>query len=287
MARTLSITCRGTGQGVCLVDRGRPGYRDRGIVRGGAADPVAAAAANRLLGQEVDNCCLEITLVGGSWRLSGRGELALTGADMQWQLNGSPVARYCVLYLDGDYLLRGSVARRGCRGYLGIRGQWDVPRVLGSAERGLLGTASISQGFTVTIDADEMADFRNELLPESEPVVQQPLSVETLPGPEWSWLDRRQQDWVLGQDFRVGTQSDRQGIRLVSVWAVAWEFPSLLSSPVLPGTVQLTPSGPILLGPDAHTVGGYPRILQAVDCHPAFQLRPGERLRFTDQTVRS
>ncbi|MGB3801904.1 MAG: hypothetical protein WA952_18945, partial [Lewinella sp.] len=55
----------------------------------------------------------------------------------------------------------------------------------------------------------------------------------------------------------------------------------LLSSAVLPGTVQLTPSGAILLGPDAQTIGGYPRALVVVDdLSPAFQLRPGQRIRF-------
>jgi len=38
---------------------------------------------------------------------------------------------------------------------------------------------------------------------------------------------------------------------------------SILSSPVLPGTVQWTPSGQlIILMRDAQTVGGYPRIFQ-------------------------
>ena len=41
------------------------------------------------------------------------------------------------------------------------------------------------------------------------------------------------------------------------------ELPSILSSAVLPGTVQLTSSGMLMiLMRDCQTTGGYPRILQ-------------------------
>ena len=41
---------------------------------------------------------------------------------------------------------------------------------------------------------------------------------------------------------------------------------SIVSSPVIPGTVQLTPSGKlIVLMRDCQTTGGYPRILQLSD----------------------
>jgi allophanate hydrolase subunit 2 len=41
---------------------------------------------------------------------------------------------------------------------------------------------------------------------------------------------------------------------------------SIWTSPVLPGTVQCTPNGTlIILMRDAQTTGGYPRILQVTD----------------------
>jgi allophanate hydrolase subunit 2 len=41
------------------------------------------------------------------------------------------------------------------------------------------------------------------------------------------------------------------------------KFPSIITSAVLPGTIQLTPSGKlIILMKDCQTTGGYPRILQ-------------------------
>jgi allophanate hydrolase subunit 2 len=41
------------------------------------------------------------------------------------------------------------------------------------------------------------------------------------------------------------------------------ELSSIMTSPVIPGTVQLTPDGKlIILMKDAQTTGGYPRVLQ-------------------------
>ena len=61
------------------------------------------------------------------------------------------------------------------------------------------------------------------------------------------------------------------------------ELPSILSSGVLPGTVQLTPSGKMLvLMRDAQTTGGYPRILQLTDSaiNIMAQLKHGDSFRF-------
>jgi allophanate hydrolase subunit 2 len=57
----------------------------------------------------------------------------------------------------------------------------------------------------------------------------------------------------------------------------------MISGPVFTGTIQCPETGlPILLGPDAQTLGGYPRILQVVkaDRHLIGQLRPGDQLKF-------
>jgi len=58
----------------------------------------------------------------------------------------------------------------------------------------------------------------------------------------------------------------------------------ILSSPVVPGIVQLPSGGsPVLLLHDAQTSGGYRRIAAVIDedLSLAAQLRPGSRVRFT------
>ena len=57
----------------------------------------------------------------------------------------------------------------------------------------------------------------------------------------------------------------------------------LLSEPVCPGTVQVTRKGQcIILGMDAQTIGGYPKIAQVIsaDLDKLGQLRSGDRIDF-------
>ncbi|MBC6996575.1 biotin-dependent carboxyltransferase family protein [Neolewinella lacunae] len=263
MAGTLSLHCIHPGGGAFVVDAGRPNLRALGIARGGAADPLARADANRLLGRATTATCLELTLTGGRWLFSGQGQIVLTGADFGWRLNGQPADTYSVVFLDGDYLLSGSQARHGLRGYLAINGNWDLPSAQGSVEEGLPGIPPIQKGWNVRIPWEREAAYRLDL-PVPAPTTSSPLRV--FPGPEWDTLPADWQRHLLQTSFRVARDSNRQGIRLESTSGhLPAPLPaaqrSLLSSPVLPGTVQLTPSGPILLGPTAQTVGGYPRVL--------------------------
>ncbi|MTB51271.1 hypothetical protein [Lewinella sp. W8] len=283
MADTLNIECIRPGGGAFLVDGGRPGRRALGVPTGGAADPAAFLAANQLLHRPRHSVCLETTLLGGEWILSGKGQMVITGAEMNWRLNGQLADYYTTIYLDGDYLLTGGRSRAGCRGYLSIRGKWHVARQLGSVEAGLPGQLPPHPGWKTIITADSEADFELDLdVHQHRPQGPQRLSV--LPGPEWHELPARWKSWLTTATFSVSPDSNRQAIRLLNPQPPdRSDWPDMISSPVLPGTVQLTPSGPILLGPEAQTIGGYPRALvlqQSTDLGMANQLMPGEFLSF-------
>ena len=73
------------------------------------------------------------------------------------------------------------------------------------------------------------------------------------------------------------------GIRTVGQEIKVNEAGSMISKPIYPGTVQCPENGlPIILGADAQTLGGYPRILQVIkaDRHLLGQLKPNDRFRF-------
>jgi allophanate hydrolase subunit 2 len=289
MASTLTLECIRPGGGAFLVDGGRPGRRALGIPAGGAADQSAHRTANRLLHRPPNSVCLETTLLGGEWMLSGKGQLTITGAEMDWRLNGQLTDYYTTIYLDGDYLLTGGRARAGCRSYLGIRGKWNLPRRLGSVEAGLPGQERPKPGWKTIITATTEADFELDLdLNQHRPQGLQRFPV--LPGPEWHLLPQVWKSWLTTAIFSVSPDSGRQAIRLLSPGPPApLDGQDMISSPVLPGTVQLTPSGPILLGPAAQTIGGYPRVLvleNQTSLNVAYQLLPGEFLSFHPPTAK-
>jgi allophanate hydrolase subunit 2 len=80
-------------------------------------------------------------------------------------------------------------------------------------------------------------------------------------GPEFELLNSNLQKRLFENSFSISKDVSRMGYRLNEL--IENDVPALLTSSVLPGTVQLTPSGTlIILTRDCQVTGGYPRILQ-------------------------
>lgn len=296
----LVFECHRLNSGGCrVVDTGRPGMLAQGIAEGGAADRASLSRLNELLEQDPENPGLECTLDAGHWLISGQGQIAIGGADMNWRINGRPAELYTTIDLDGDYLLQGGIAERGARAYIAVRGEWQkLPRVWGSISPGVPGiqTCAVGMTFEVTFPpawdrqaGADRAPYASDLEIDQH-LPKLPLKLEVLPGPEWSWLSADDQTRLLRNIWAVAPASNQQGLRLTSTdqqvepssglqehiqrWNPSGYFPGqskgtrsaqarhLISSPVFPGTVQYPSGGePILLLRQAQTVGGYPRVL--------------------------
>lgn len=108
--------------------------------------------------------------------------------------------------------------------------------------------------------------------------------IRLLPAPETPRLTREALIHLTTAAFKVGTQSNRAGLRLEGP-AMPLPCHDIISSGVLPGTLQLPASGnPIIVLADGPTVGGYARIavVHEDDMSRLAQVRPGESLHFCD-----
>ena len=85
---------------------------------------------------------------------------------------------------------------------------------------------------------------------------------------------------LFNEEFSIGI-NNRMAYNLLE--KIQDRVNSIISSGVIPGTVQLTPSGNIIiLHRDSQTTGGYPRILQLNEksLNDLAQLRTGDNIRF-------
>ena len=86
---------------------------------------------------------------------------------------------------------------------------------------------------------------------------------------------------LTSQPHRVSRDSNRMGCRLES--HLSWTGPALISSCVVPGTIQRMAGGqPVVLLADAQTTGGYPRMAHVItaDLDRLAQFKPGDTLQF-------
>ena len=85
----------------------------------------------------------------------------------------------------------------------------------------------------------------------------------------------------LKQQFTISVQNNRVGYRLEE--PLENNLQSILTSAVLPGTVQLTPSGKlIVLMRDCQVTGGYLRVLQLSEkaINQLSQKTTGDKIKF-------
>lgn len=105
--------------------------------------------------------------------------------------------------------------------------------------------------------------------------------IEVDKGPEYSQLSEINRTQLTDNFFTIETSSNRMAYQFKERLVNTNE--QLITSPVIPGTVQLTPSGQIIvLMRDCQTTGGYPRILQLTEkgINTLSQQKAGNRIFF-------
>lgn len=250
-----------------VQDVGRFGFRKCGIPISGVMDENAYQYANELVQNPLGSPVLECTLVGGSYRFDTDACIAITGADMNPEINGKDALQNKTLLIDKGGILTLKRAIRGCRTYIGIRGKWDLKCVLGSYSTnvqsnfgGLNGKALQKEDFFKWNEYPD-APISKSIPRERIPYYSSKRTIFFEKGPEFEWLNASAKEQLLSTSFSVSSKSNRMAIRLQSENELEAPELQMKSSPVMPGIIQLPPNGnPIILMKDAQTVGGYPRI---------------------------
>lgn len=296
-ANGVSLHFKTAGLRTVLQDLGRSGYQHLGVPSGGAMDRFSAMIANRLVGNASGAVLIEVTLMGPTIEIRGNCQIAITGGDLSPMLDGQPVAMWETISVVGTQRLSFGSRRSGCRCYLAIAGEFQVPSWLGSVSVSPSGanpaTAYRSfKGETLEVVAGSQIDNKRIFPAARRPVdlagtegqtVEVEKTVQFFAGPEWDWFSAEQQEQFLNHRFQVLPSSSSMGLRLSSFFDSPLELPAMISSAVVPGVIQVTPSGqPILLMRDAQTTGGYPRIgVVLFEClNEVAQLCPGDSIRF-------
>ncbi len=283
------LEVRAPGLRAVVQDAGRRGVAGSGVPAAGPADPVSHALANGLAGNVPGAAALELT--GGGTRLRGLGpcHVAVAGASPVLRVDGTDVAAGRLVPLDVGQLLEVGAVRRGCRTYLAVAGGLLGPAVFGSQssdELSGLGPGPLGSGARLHAGSwtpplgDHLAPGAASELPGGG----RPVELRVLPGPHAERFAPGVLDRLAAAAFRVGSDSNRVGLRLRAERAVEWGTSGgeLDSQPMVTGAVQLPPGGePVVLLPDHATLGGYPvpAVVIAADHGLLGQCGPGTAIR--------
>jgi len=248
-----------------IQDKGRFGYRNSGVPVSGVMDEVSAAMANALLGNSSDAAVMEITLKGPELLFESDTTIAISGAMITPMINEKELFNDEVHHIKAGSVLKFGKLIRGIRCYLSILGGFQTKEVLGSRSwyLSVTGMDVLSTGMRLPMAKNTQLNRNPDL---TAGVVHNYNSsvIQVEPGPEFDLLTEHQKAQLFNGIFNIAKENNRMAYQLKQ--QLYKHSYSILTSSTLPGTVQLTPSGRvIILMKDAQTTGGYPRILQLTE----------------------
>lgn len=273
-----------------VQDVGRWGFQRYGVPVSGAMDNYALVAANLLVGNKLNDACLEITLLGPELEFLSDTQIAITGAALSPTLNGGNVACWQTLQVcNGDVLSFGRL-QSGCRAYVALRGGIDVPVVLGSKSTYVRGGFGGFEGRRLktgdVIQAHKISKLKSDFLVPQElvPCYHDELMVEVVLGPQSDYFTDQGLETLISSIYTVTAESDRMGYRLNGAKVEQKGSLKMISDAVPVGAVQVPRSGkPIIVMRDAQTTGGYPKIavVSTSDISRLGQAKPNDKIRFS------
>ena len=266
-----------------VQDMGRFGYANVGVPIAGTMDHDSAKLANLILHNAIGDAVIEITLGGSSFQFLKDTVICISGADLNATINDEKIlCNHPVKVLEKSVLIF-KKPMYGTRAYLAVKGGFLNKKVLNS------------RSFFKEVTKKYVLKKDDEIL--YNPIVVHDkqsfsavkvndkhffnTSLEVYEGPEYTLLNETQKRQLETIEFIISKDNSRMGYRLEET--IANDLESILTSAVMPGTVQLTPSGKlIVLMRDCQVTGGYPRVLQLANTaiNKLAQQSTGAKFRF-------
>ena len=262
-----------------IQDAGRHGFRNIGIPTSGFMDQESAWAANELVNNNKDESLLEITLTGPTLIFNCNCVISITGGDFNPLINNLPVKMYQSINVRTGDILKLNNTINGARSYIAISGGLNVKSLFGS--KSFFSNISDSYHLKKGDEIKVSKKSESQILKLDKLKFNLNRFMKVFRGPEYDLLSTNSKKKLFKNEFTINT-NNRMAYNLEETLQV--DIKTIISSPVLPGSVQLTPSGKIIiLHRDCQTTGGYPRILQldTNSLNNLSQLKSNDKIKFS------
>ncbi|MBD3747859.1 MAG: biotin-dependent carboxyltransferase family protein [Sphingobacteriales bacterium] len=286
-----------------IQDAGRTAYLDQAVAISGAMDQFSFSLANLLVGNDENEAVIEFTFGGIEILAQSDLLIAFVGAQEFITINEMSVPSHRPVFVPAQSTLKISHQNQGKFSYLAIAGGLDIPLVLESrstfltANFGGFKGRALQKGDELTTQESlsetsknllkklkgTQVNFTNWSIPTHQFSAQTQF-IRIIKGPELEWFDNLAIADFVSEPYQI-TDGNRMGVHLSGklVQRKKSHLQELLSTAVVPGTIQVSGNGAlILLMADCQTTGGYPRIGKVieVDLPKCAQLKTGDQLQF-------
>jgi antagonist of KipI len=232
------------------------GLQHEGIPPGGAMDTFSLQIANALVGNDLYDKALEMHFPAGVYQFETSTLVAICGADFTACIDNVDVPMNQPIKVPAGAILSCKKPVSGQRVYVAARPLTDE---------------QVSRVKILPWSMNPENVFTDE-------------PIRILCGREWDQIKACSQQLFLSKKFSISPTSNRMGYQLMQEPLKTVTSSTMLSSAVTAGTIQLLPSGQLVVLMAGHqTTGGYPRFAHVIsaDLPRLAQKGPGDSLRFT------
>ena len=255
-----------TGLYSSVQDKGRFGFENFGIPISGSMDQFSSSLSNKLLNNNEDAAVMEITMTGPVLKFHNKTKISITGAYISTKLNNNPIRLNRAHSIKKDDILSFGKLKYGIRSYLSVLGGFLTKEVMKSRSM----YANITESFRIVKGeylkiSSKKSMNTNSLITQFEYLDHfKSNEIKVYKGPEFDRLLKNEKNDIFKNQFTISNDNNRMAFQLKEIFKN--QLKPIITSLVMQGTVQLTPSGKIIiLMRDNQTCGGYPRILQLTE----------------------
>ncbi|MBW2962503.1 biotin-dependent carboxyltransferase family protein [Mesonia aestuariivivens] len=262
----MSIKIVQAGLFTSIQDFGRIGVAGYGVPESGVMDRYSAKIANLLVGNTEYEAVMEITMLGPTIIFEKEMLVVLVGLGAVAILNTQKKSLLRPFEVSVGDILQIKQITKGIRLYLAINGGFQSELKLGSRSMyfPITKNSQLQQGDHLNIaeyNKTKQQDFAH-INYEAEKY--DTVFLKVYPGPEYDLLSDELKKELQEKRFSISKNYSRMAYQLQE--KIQNNLQSIVTQPVLPGTVQFTPAGNLMiLMRDAQTTGGYPRIFQLTE----------------------
>ena len=295
------------GLSTTVQDLGRHGYYHLGIPMGGGMDLFALRCANLLVGNDEGAAVLEAVYMGPELEFTSDVQVAVTGADMPFRIDGVLQESWTCCTIQAGQRLGFDYLKSGARVYIAISGGIDVPIVLGSRSTYALGRMGGFEGRALMQDdvipvlsgnGKSFKEGRN-LAPDYRRGQSTMTELRVISGMYMHRITGESRKNFFSDVWKISTEADRIGYRFMGGQKFlflerdqpfgAGSDPSNIVDSCYPyGSIQI-PGGaePIVLHRDAVSGGGFAVIgtVISADMDLIGQLQPNMEARFVEVSM--
>tara|TARA_S200000501_G_scaffold8750_1_gene7797 strand:- start:5865 stop:6794 length:930 start_codon:yes stop_codon:yes gene_type:complete len=289
----MSIYVINSGVQTTIQDLGRRNKAHLGISAAGAADAYSMKIANIIVGNNIGQPILEMTLFGGEYKFQKDAIIAFAGSIFKVSIDGESIEFYKSYKIKNGCTIKIGPTIEGARCYLAVRGGLKVPSSMNSHSTHILSGIGGHKGRALKKgDEINIFDLEDDFAPKknfrSPPKIKRD-TIRITEGIQHNFFSKLMKNNFLKNEFKVSTQFDRMGIHLQGPKIIPIEKNDIITEGIPLGGVQIPGNGnPIISFVDHQTTGGYPKIANVItaDLCKVGQLKPDDQLQFEMVTIK-